>query len=170
MTSYFGPMTVLDDQSSFESSFGRNPELFSSNLSLKDNDTRKKLYSYAENCMFDVFLAIVRHDYVGTLDVVSETKMIHDTCKKLSALRMAYKLPNSNRMHLDTPDDLFSKFLGTVAGLPDDASKWSLPLFTTYFSALVVLLQDKMEEDKFEMPLHSGLITKKLQVVSLCKV
>ena len=36
----------------------------------------------------DVFLAIVCHDYVGTEDALSESKMINVICQKLSKLSM----------------------------------------------------------------------------------
>ena len=71
---------------------------------------------------------------------------------------------------MDTPDDLYGKFIGIMAGLPDDASKWSLPLCTTFFSALSISLQEKMDEDSFDMPSHSGLTSKKLQLKALCQV
>ena len=73
--------------------------------------------------MLHVFLAIVRHNYVGTVDAIREKKMINVICKKILDLQMEYKAPNSNQMLLDTLDDLLSRFLGIVAGLLDDSSK-----------------------------------------------
>ena len=99
--------------------------------------------------------------YGGTEDNISESKIIHEICKTSSKVQMEHN-SNQNRWINDTPDDLYSKFIGIVAGLPDDATKWSLPLCTTYFSAPVVNLQDKMEEYKFNMPSQSGLLTKLL--------
>ena len=82
--------------------------------------------------------------------------MIHDICKKISKIEMKYKIRNSNRTLMDTPGVLYSNYIGIVVGLPDDTSKWSLHICTTYFSALVVSL--------------SGLLTKKLQVQALHQV
>ena len=49
VTSYFIPMSVLDDQTSFQSAFGLKPQLFISTLtSLKGNGMRDKLYGYSE--------------------------------------------------------------------------------------------------------------------------
>ena len=64
-------------------------------------------------------------------------------------------------MLMDTPDVLYSNYIGIVVGLPDDASKWCLPLCTTYFLAFVVSLQDKLDKEDFDMSYHSGIITKK---------
>ena len=68
---------------------------------------------------------------------------------------------------MDNSDVLCSKYIGIVVGLPDDASKWSLPLCTTYFSALVISLQDKIDEENFDMLSHSGLLTKTLHMQAL---
>ena len=78
-------MSVLDDQASFLSSFGSKPQLLGRNHTcLKENTTKEKLHVYADKCMFDVFLDLVRNDYVGTEDNISEFKMIHDICKIIS--------------------------------------------------------------------------------------
>lgn len=88
VTIYFGPMSILDDQPSFQSVFGLKPLLLSSTPpSLKENCTRDVVYGYAEKCIFDIFLTIVRLDYVGTDSAVSEGKMIHEICKKISNLK-----------------------------------------------------------------------------------
>ena len=70
---------------------------------------------------------------------------------------MEYRSTN-NRWITDTPNYVYSKFIGIVAGLPDDATKWSLTLYTTYFSALIVSLQDKIEDDNFDTSSHFSLL------------
>ena len=80
---------------------------------------------------------------------------------------MEYRTNIGNRMITDTPDELYEKFIGIVAGLPEDAVKWTLPLCNTYFSALTIPLQDKMEDDDSRMPLLYGITTNTLQVGAL---
>ena len=123
VTSYFGSMSVLDDQVSFLSSFGSKPQLLSSNpIRLEANTTKDKLHVYVDKRMLDVFLDLVRNDHVGTEDNISESKIIHKVCKKISKLKMEYRSTN-NCWITDTPDDLYSKFIGIVAGLSNDATK-----------------------------------------------
>ena len=80
---------------------------------------------------------------------------------------MEWRTPPGDKLMIDTPDELYAKYISIVAGLPDDATVWPLPLCNTYFSALVGPLQDKMEHDNFRMPGLNGLTTKTLQVGAL---
>ena len=93
--------------------------------------------------------------------------MIHEIYKRISELKMEYKTSRSNRARVDTPDVLYSKYIGLVVGLPDAATKWPLPLCTVYYSALVITLQDKIDEESFNIPSHSVLQTKTLQIQAL---
>ena len=104
---------------------------------------------------------------MGSTDPISESKMVHEVCKKISSLRMEYRAGNGNRLLRDTPDELYGKYISIVAGLPEDATKWSLTLCSTFFSALVPTLQDKMEEDNFIMPSLHSLISKTFQLRAL---
>ena len=93
--------------------------------------------------------------------------MVVEICKRLAKLRMEWRTPTGNRLMTDTPDELYAKFISTVASLPDDATIWPLLLCTTYFSALVIPLQDKMKYNDFRMPNIHGLTTKTLQIGAL---
>ena len=54
--SYYGEMTFLDNQNSFDLTFGRNPVFFPYNANKADEgDVRKKILEYAGKCMFDTF-------------------------------------------------------------------------------------------------------------------
>ena len=92
---------------------------------------------------------------------------MHEICKRIVKLRMEYKSKIGNRLITDNPDELYAKFIGIVAGLPEDATGWPLSLCNTYFTALVVPLQDKMNDDKFRMPALHGLISKTIQLRAL---
>ena len=80
---------------------------------------------------------------------------------------MEYETGNNNRWTTDTPDELYGKYISVVATLPDDTTKWSLPLCDRYYSALMISLQDKMEEDQISMPSLDVLTTKALQLKAL---
>ena len=56
-----------------------------------------------------------------------------------------------------TPDELFAKFLGIIAGLPDNDTQWSITLCSSYFSALTIRVKDKIEEDGFSMPVLNNV-------------
>ena len=75
---------------------------------------------------------------------------------------MEYRTKIGNRMMTDTPDELYGKIIGIVAGLPEDAT-WPLP-------ALIIPLQDRMEDENFHIPPLHGLTTKTLQLGTLCLV
>ena len=62
-------------------------------------------------------------------------------------------------MNTDTPNELYGKILGIVAGLPEDITNRSLNVYNTYFFDLVVTLQDKIKDDDFRMPTPSSLVT-----------
>ena len=84
VVSYFRPVSFLDDQDSFLSIFGHKPQLFSISPSRLDaGGIGEKLRMYADKCMFNVFFAICREDYVGTDDGTSNYKMVYEICKRL---------------------------------------------------------------------------------------
>ena len=116
--------------------------------------------------MLDVFFQICRDDYVGGDDAGSKGKLIHEICKSLTKLKQEYNLQGVG-YKTDTPDELYSKYIGIVAGLPDDATIWSVNLCSTYYSALHNNLKDKMEESDFCMLQLNNMGTKALQIEGL---
>ena len=117
--------------------------------------------------MFDVFLSICREDYAGTDDGISDSKMIHEICKRLSKLRMEWRSKVGNYLMARTPDELYTEFIGIIAGLSEDARTWPLRLCNTYFSTLITPLQNKMEDNNFRMSTLHGITTKTLQLGAL---
>ena len=162
-------MNFLNNQTSFLSVFGHNPQPFGSKPSrLETGDIGEKLRMYADKCMFDVFLAICREDYIGIDDDTSDSKMVYKICKRLTKLRMEWITNIGNCLMKNPPNELYGKFIGIMAGLTDNATVWPLPFCNTYFSALGIPLQDKNEADAFCMPSLHGLTTKSLQLGALC--
>ena len=41
-----------------------------------------------------------------------------------------------NRHTVITPDELYDKYISTVAGLPVDATTWSITFYSSYFNCL----------------------------------
>ena len=79
VVSYFGSMDFMDDQTSFDVIFGAKPTLLDSNPTrIENNDIRGQVHTYADKCMFDVFLEICKAAYVGAKSSDSETKMVRE--------------------------------------------------------------------------------------------
>ena len=76
---------------------------------------------YADKRMLDVFLAISQNDYVGEEDVDSKRTLVHKVCKIISDLKQEQNIPGTGAMR-ETPDELFARYIGIVAGLLDDAT------------------------------------------------
>ena len=72
-----------------------------------------------------------------------------------------------NQHTVITPDKLYGKYISTAAGLSVDATKWSITLCCSYFNYLVTSIQDKMEDDDFNMPPLNCQATKTLQLGDL---
>ena len=132
-----------------------------------DGEVRKKLLDYTTKCMFDVFLHISQKDYVSDIGVNSEKKMIIAICKELTDIKMERR---HGQRTIDTPDEIYARYISTVTGLPDVASKWTITLCSSYFNCLPQSLQDQMDTDGFDMPDLSTQTNKVLQLKSLRKV
>lgn len=77
--------------------------------------------------MLDIFLKICREDYFGDFHIDSKWKLVHKICKCILIIKREYNTPRKSRM-LDTPDELYAKFISVVAGLHNDASLWYVTL------------------------------------------
>ena len=163
--SYFGGMTFLDDQSAFLTTFGYNPTILPYNaIKNEEGGPRNKLLAYANKCMFDVFLYICQEDYVGDISVKSEKKMIIAICKEIADIKMERR---HGQRSIDTPDEIYARYISIASGLPDTASKWTITLCSSYYNCLPQSLQDQMDTDGFDMPDLSTQTTKALQLKAL---
>jgi hypothetical protein len=62
---YYGPLTFLDNQSEFVTTFGEKPHMLPINpTSTGKNEVQMMLREYAEKCKFDIFLDACRDFYV----------------------------------------------------------------------------------------------------------
>lgn len=130
------------------------------------SDVLQRVRSYADKYMLGIFLEICRKDYGGGFDVNSKRKLVHKICKCILGITQEYTNSRGHK-RADTPDELYAKFIIIVAGLPDDASLWSVTFCSAYLSVLTVNLRDKMEESKFIMPPLNSMAIKALQITGL---
>ena len=167
IVSYFGSLNFLDCQQAFFTTFGHQPPILAAYpLSTTACDILGRVRAYADKCMLDVFLELCREDYVGGFDVSSKRKLVHEICKIIGGMTQEFVSPRGNK-GIDTPDELYAKFLSIVSALPDDASLWSITLCSAYYSALSLPLRDKMELSAFVMPALNTMGTKALQIAGL---
>ena len=159
ISSFFGSTSFLDDQMIFDATFGSNPLILDSQPTKSGPvDCLTRVRTYADKCMFDIFLEICREDYVGGDDAGSKSKLVHEICKQIGNIKMT---------NVETPDEIYAKYISMVAGLPDDASLWSITLCASYYSALSTNLKDKMEESNFCMPPLNQMCDKASQISGL---
>jgi hypothetical protein len=162
---YYGTLAFVDEQSIFDTIFGLKPALLphfpvSAPNSLEVT-VKEQLDAFAYKCLFNVFVAVCRDDYVGSSDECTALS-IQDTARRIGSLRQVYRV--NNKTIMDSPDILFSKFIQQVPTLPDDAGTWPINLASMYFSALTQEITDRMCLDGFNMPSLVGLESKRKQL------
>ena len=168
VTSYFGELIFLDSQDAFNEVFGNNPTIVGTKPA-SDNklSCMGPVRQYADSCLLDVFLDVCHQDYVGRADTNTRKKLMHEICKNITDLRQIRKGTGGRSDEL-TPDALYTAYIEVIAGLPEDASLWSITLCSSFFSALPPSLRDKMEEeDTFRMPAISRMCSKTKQIEGL---
>jgi len=130
-STYCGDLTFLDCQNTFVETFGTSPFLL--NEKPIDNGAAGCMTcvrDYADKCMLDVFLAICCEDYVGVEDVDSKRKLVHEISKIILSIEQEITAPGKDKV-TDTLDKLYAQYISIVVGLPDDATMWSVTLFST---------------------------------------
>ena len=138
VSSFFGSISLLDEQDVFDNTFGLTPLiLYIQPMKFTPVEYFSRVRTYAEKCMLDIFLKICREDYVGSDDAGSKSKLVHEVYKKIGIIKIS---------SADTPEEIYTKYISMVAGIPNDASLWSIILCASYYSALSNNLKEKMEE------------------------
>ena len=90
----------------------------------------KMLRSYAEKCIFDIFLDIYCQNYVDGDGTGAQSKLVHEICKRVLGLRQEYIVSRGGKT-VDTSDKLYTKYIAIVARLPDYADLWYVTLCST---------------------------------------
>jgi hypothetical protein len=168
VTSYFGPLNFADDDLTFISVFGNSPPLLkitkrtkgNAAQNIEDNESiTKSLLKFFEKCKLDVFIELIKLDYVGDSSSIDSTKAVKEITSAIQKLKMQYQ-PKPGLTRTISPSDLYSSYLQLVPSLPEDPSIWNLVLCVTFFDALTQDLKDKMATNKFIMPTLQHLVTK----------
>ena len=81
---YFGKFEFVDIQRAHCETFGDEPMLFPDNPTNQNKTmTEKELYAFSELCMLDLFIHIIRKNYVGT-DNIDDLRSPHDVCQLIT--------------------------------------------------------------------------------------
>ena len=88
------------------------PQLFAPRPVIDSAATvRLDLKTYAEKCMFDVFVHCCRLDYVGSEDNVVSMCAVTEVCKQISALSQQFKYPINGHWYILTPYQLYDQYI-----------------------------------------------------------
>jgi len=157
-------LTFFNTQSDFHAVFGMTPIMLASNPS-SSGGVRAKLCGYGDRCKLNVYLNLCCQDYVGD-DIVDAALNAQEVCRRIGDLKHEYK-DNGNRTKVDSPVELFNKFLQFSTSLPDNTQEWCLQLCSAYFAALTPELAERMTTDAFRMPHLTVLTTRAQQLDAL---
>jgi len=128
--------------------------------------TAKLLLEFSDQCRLDIYLHVCRKFYVGNTKVDENTSMI-EVCREISGLSQEWRDSNG-KMIVDTPEELFSKFLALEEILPNCEKEWPIQLYSTYYTALSSTISDRMmTSDDYKSPSLDGLDSKEAQLEAL---
>jgi len=96
--------------------------------------TAKSMLDFVDQYRLDIYLRAYRRFYVGNATVDKYTSML-EVCREIVSLKQEYRDGNG-RLVVDTPEELFMKFLAYAGSLPDFVRGWSIQLCSTYYTAL----------------------------------
>ena len=159
---YYGPMTFFDSQSLFNDCFGENPTMYSAVYQQSTWDT-EAFNKFVSLCRFDIFMSCCQLHYIGS-DNVSRESYVREVCNNLADVRQVRK-DNIGKEVVDTPEELFQRFVHLAASLPDDTTTWTIQLPSQFLTALDSKIRNKIvTSDTFTMPTPSSLNTKADQI------
>jgi len=162
----FGPLTFSNTHADFFAIFGANPNMLAANpLTAPTGGVKGELRAYGERCKLDVYLNLCSQDYVGNT-LVDTALNAQEICRRLSEVKQEYR-DNGGRTKVDSPDELFNKYLQLSTSLSDNAHEWPLQLCSAFFAALTPELAERMTTDAFRMPPLTLLTTKAKQLDAL---
>ncbi len=159
---YYGKFNFMDSQELFDACFGKSPQLFSP--SMKDDlwDGSNNLTSFMEACKFDLFMQSCQVDYVGSVNVSRECH-VREVCNNITKLKQVWKDENGKKQ-VDTPEELYQKFIKFAVSLPDNTDTWTIQLPSAFLTALDDKIKRKVHTSSFVMPTPTSLRTKNDQI------
>lgn len=155
---YYGDFNFLHSQESFDSCFGLKPKLYHASEKALSWNGGDDFATFIEACKFEIFMDICKIDYVGGEEISKET-YVREVCNILAQLKQQWKDPKG-RMILDTPEELFQKFIRFVSNLPEDTETWTISIPSTYLTALHEVIKKKITTSNFNLPKQSSLRTR----------
>ena len=164
MINYYGGMAFLDDQSSLFSVFKEEIVVISSTpVKISAENMRNNLDDYTNKYMLDVFLSVFKLDYVSDTTTNSDNRLVREIYKEIISIKMdSYK--RGGKLLIDIIDELYGKYIEIFAGLPIDATKWSIILYYSFNACLTINLHDNMEDDDFKIPPLNSKSNTSLQI------
>ena len=86
---WYGKTNVLDDRDASITGFGTATQPIYSKEIVKEGallSARSAIEDFSVRCMFDIFVEVLRLDYVGTSDTVDLTLVYTEVCKQIKHL------------------------------------------------------------------------------------
>ena len=160
--SFYGPLTIFDDQSSFDSVFPKPVEMYKIPTTItnkvcifeRDRDD-EDLEAMQEKILFHVFLDEYKLQYVGEDTPELRQEILTSTTSTLVGIKSRFVNSRTKETVTLSPDDVYKRMTEYIVLLPDNAQSWMLSLSDTFFHALTQEMQADMLQHKFVMPLTS---------------
>ena len=87
-----------------------------------------------DECRLDIFITVCRMDYVGTNNY-GITLYVQEVCNYIALFCQTWRDEKGCAI-MDTPKDLYQKYLNFSVSLPSNATAWLIQLPPTFLSAL----------------------------------
>ena len=127
----------------------------------------KEINAAATQCSFLIFCSDIHADYVSSSATEEYTLHTNQLINKLTSWKLSYTHTPSHQIITIGVDELFAKYLGIIALLPDPSSSWGIHLASTFWQALTPALQRKItNSDSYHHPDPSSITTKALQLTA----
>ena len=117
--------------------------------------TRSAIEYFSACCMFDVFLAVLRLDCVGTSDTADLILVYTEVCKQIHHLCQSFK-DKHGRFVQNSPNKNICQYMSLITDLPDDTTGRTMQLSRALFSALDKDIQDILADCIYTLPILSG--------------
>ena len=171
--SWYGDTDLLDNAAAFVKEFKTlTPPIHSAEpcrTETKQFSPRATIENFAAECMFDVFIGVLRLDYVGTADAVDLTMVCTEICKRIQSLKQSARNANGHWI-ITSPDELFRQYMELIPDLPEDTSRWTMQLSHAYFAALDEDIRDSLADRHYVLPMTVSGATKSDAIAALRSV
>ena len=128
--SWFGGVYMLDSTAPFFKEMGTETPQHFSPIPLIDSaaTVRSDLKTYAEKCMFDVFVHCCCLYYVRSEDNFDAMRAVTEVCKQIPALSQKFRYPKNWHWFILTTDQLYDQYLELIPNTSSDTTNWAIHL------------------------------------------